>query len=155
MQFSVQVHDQQGLTVVGLAGELDIQPAADLRMLFDTLVEDRQVNVLVDLHLLTFCDSVGLSALIHGFHACSSAGGSFRLTGDTGLVSRLLQVTGVGGILLDQPETGTATRSGGRADVDGSGRRARGSWHWDSGGSGVGRSSDGGRDEGRGGAPMP
>jgi anti-sigma B factor antagonist len=103
MPFSAQVHDRDGFTLVALAGELDIEPAADLRLLFDTLVEDRQVNVLVDLHLLTFCDSVGLSALIHGFHACRSAGGSFRLTGETGLVSRLLRVTGVGGALLDHP----------------------------------------------------
>jgi anti-sigma B factor antagonist len=104
MPFNVTLQDQQGLTVVRLAGELDIEQAPDLRTLFDTLAEDRQVDVLVDLRLLTFCDSVGLSALIHGFHACGSAGRSFRLTGDRGLVSRLLRVTGVRGILVDQPE---------------------------------------------------
>ena len=154
MPFNVQVHDQKGLTVVGLAGELDIEPAADLRVLFDTLVEDRQVNVLVDLQLLTFCDSVGLSALIHGFHACRSAGGSFRLTGDTGLVSRLLQVTGVSGILLGQPEVGIAARTGSRPEVDETGRGPRG-WHWDSGGSGSSEGNDGGSENGRGGAPQP
>ena len=132
MPFSVVFHHHQGLTVVGLAGELDIEPAADLRTLFDTLVEDRQVNVLVDLHLLTFCDSVGLSALIHGFHACRSAGGSFRLTGDTGLVSRLLRVTGVRGILVDQPEVGNAARSGSRTGIGDTGRAPCG-WQWDSG----------------------
>jgi anti-sigma B factor antagonist len=135
MPFNVQVHEEEGLTVVCLAGELDIEPAADLRELFDTLVEDRQVNVLVDLHLLTFCDSVGLSALIHGFHACRSAEGSFRLTGDRGLVSRLLRVTGVGGVLLDRPEAGD--------DVD------------ETGGSGVGGAIDGDRADGRGGAASP
>ena len=132
MPFSVQVHDEKGLTVVGLAGELDIEPAADLRVLFDTLVEDRQANVLVDLHLLTFCDSVGLSALIHGFHACRSAGGSFRLTRDTGLVSRLLRVTGVRGILVDQPEAGDAARRCSQTDIGDTGRQPWG-WHWDSG----------------------
>jgi anti-sigma B factor antagonist len=154
MPFSVVVHDQQGLTVVGLAGELDIEPAADLRMLFDTLVEDRQVNVLVDLHLLTFCDSVGLSALIHGFHTCRSAGGSFRLTGDTGLVSRLLRVTGVHGILVDQQEVADTAQSGSRPDVGGTGRQPR-VWQWDSGDSRTSVRTDGGPDDGRGGAPMP
>ena len=146
MPFSVVVHDQQGLTVVGLAGELDIEPAADLRMLFDTLVEDRQVNVLVDLHLLTFCDSVGLSALIHGFHSCRSAGGSFRLTGDSGLVNRLLRVTGVRGILVDHQEAADTAQSG-------TGRQPR-VWNWDSSGSRTSARTDGGPDEGRGGAPM-
>jgi anti-sigma B factor antagonist len=132
MPFSVVFDDQRGLTVVSLAGELDIGPAADLRTLFDTLVEDRQVNVLVDLQLLTFCDSVGLSALIHGFHACRSAGGSFRVTGDTGLVSRLLRVTGVRAILVDQPEAGDAARRCSQTDIGEAGRQPWG-WHWGSG----------------------
>ena len=125
MPFGVQVRDQSRLTVVSLSGELDVEPAADLRTLFDMLVEDRRVDVLVDLRLLTFCDSVGLSALIHGYHACHSAGGSFRVTGDTGLVSRLLQVTGVRAILIDQPEVSDA--------LDVSSRTPRG-WHWTSDG---------------------
>ena len=154
MPFSVVFDDQQGLTVVGLAGELDIGPAADLRMLFDTLVEDRQVNVLVDLRLLTFCDSVGLSALIHGFHACRSAGGSFRLTGDTGLVSRLLRVTGVRGILVDQPEVGDAAQSGSPGEAGGTGRQPSG-WRWDSDRSASRVGCDGGPDEGHGGDPTP
>ena len=123
MPFSVQVHDQQGLTVIGLSGELDVEPAGDLRTLFDMLVEDRRVDVLVDLRLLTFCDSVGLSALIHGYHACHTAGGSFRVTGDTGLVSRLLRVTGVRGLLIHQPASCDA------ADV--SSRKPVG-WRWTS-----------------------
>jgi anti-anti-sigma factor len=135
MPFSVHVHDQKDLTVVRLAGELDMAPAEDLRVLFDTLVKDRHVNVLVDLRLLTFCDSVGLSALIHGFHACRRAGGSFRLTGETGLVSLLLRVTGVGKVLLDRPEAGDAARSGNRAEVDKTGSAPR-PWRWDCGGSG-------------------
>jgi anti-sigma B factor antagonist len=101
MPLSVQVCGQQGLTVVGLSGELDVEPAQDLRTLFDMLVEDGQVDVVVDLRLLTFCDSVGLSALIHGYHACHAACGSFRVTGDTGLVNRLLHVSGVRELLVE------------------------------------------------------
>src|SRR4029453_1783248 len=104
MPFSVQVRDQRRLPVVGLSGDLDVEPAADLRMLFDVLVEERRVDVLVDLRLLTFSASGGLSALIHGYHACHTAGGSFRVTGDTGFVSRLLHVTGVRGLLIAQPD---------------------------------------------------
>jgi anti-sigma B factor antagonist len=135
MPFSVQVRDQGGLTVVGLSGELDVEPAADLRTLFDMLVEDRRVDVLVDLRLLTFCDSVGLSALIHGYHACQTAGGSFRVTGDTGLVSRLLHLTGVRDLLIHNSASCDA--------VDVSGREAVG-WRWTSDGPGgrpVGRDS--------------
>jgi anti-sigma B factor antagonist len=158
MPFSVQLQVQQGLTVVGLSGELDVEVAADLRTFFDTLVEDRHVDVLVDLRMLTFCDSVGLSALIHGFHACRTSGGSFRVTGDTGLVSRLLRVTGVRGILSGRRDESDEPRSNGRAPSDMPGRRARG-WHWasDTAGSGLLScdSADVGREEERGGSPAP
>lgn len=133
MPFSVQVRDQSRLTVVGLSGDLDVEPAADLRMLFDVLVEERRVDVLVDLRLLTFCDSVGLSALIHGYHACHTAGGSFRVTGDTGLVSRLLHVTGVRSLLTDQPASCDAIEESSRGPMG---------WRWTSdgpGGAHVGR----------------
>jgi anti-sigma B factor antagonist len=129
MPFSVHLHDEHGLTVVGLSGELDVEPAADLRVLFDMLVEDRHVDVLVDLRLLTFCDSVGLSALIHGYHAFRTAGGSLRVTGDTGLVSRLLSVTGVRAILVYQGGVCDAARSVGTAEPTVSGREPRG-WQW-------------------------
>jgi anti-sigma B factor antagonist len=125
MPFNVQVHAQQGLTVVALSGELDLEPAQDLRMLFDMLVEDGQIDVLVDLRLLTFCDSVGLSALIHGYHACQAARGSFRVSGDTGLVNRLLRITGVRDLLVEHPDVCPTARSD---------RRSTG-WYWTTGGS--------------------
>ena len=127
MPFGVQVRHQSRLTVVSLSGELDVEPAADLRTLFDMLVEDRRVDVLVDLGLLTFCDSVGLSALIHGYHACHAAGGSFRVTGDTGLVSRLLRVTGVRGLLCHKPASCGAAEVSSREPVG---------WRWTSDGPG-------------------
>jgi anti-sigma B factor antagonist len=158
MPFSVQLRVQQGLTVVELSGELDVELAADLRTFFDTLVEDRHVDVLVDLRMLTFCDSVGLSALIHGFHACRTSGGSFRVTGDTGLVNRLLRVTGVRGILSGQRDESDKPRSGGRAPSDMPGRQPRG-WHWTSDAVGSDPvscdSADDGRDEERGGPTAP
>jgi anti-sigma B factor antagonist len=129
MPFSVQVCAQQGLAVVALSGELDVEPAPDLRMLFDMLVEDGQVDVLVDLRQLTFCDSVGLSTLIHGYHACHAAHGSFRITGDTGLVNRLLCISGVRELLADPPDTCPAAPSN---------RRPSG-WHWTTDVSGSGK----------------
>ena len=126
MPFSVQVRTQQGLTEVALSGELDVESAADVRMLFDMLVEDGQVHVLVDLQLLTFCDSVGLSALISGYHACHTAGGSFRVTRDTGLVSRLLTVTGVRALLIGRSDDRQIR------DADGTSKREPSGWHWTS-----------------------
>ena len=150
MPFSVQVQQQHGCTVVGLSGELDVEPAPDLRMLFDMLVEEGHIEVLVDLRKLAFCDSAGLSALIHGYHACRDAGGWLRVTGDTGLVSRLLHVTGIRGVLNDQPEVCDAARSTSRAGSDEPLRGPRG-WQWTFG---PGRGQAGGDSTG-GPAPTP
>jgi hypothetical protein len=97
MPFSVHVHDQQELTVVGLSGELDVEEAGDLRMLFDMLVEDRHVDVLVDLRLLSFCDSVGLSQRggvvpgDRGYRAGQPAAAGHRRPGNTRRPARGLQ----------------------------------------------------------------
>jgi anti-anti-sigma factor len=101
MPFEMKVRQHRGLTVVRVSGELDLEPAPDLCALFDVLVEDQQVHMLVDLEKLSFCDSVGLSALIHGYNVCHGAGGTFRITGDTGLVTRLLRATGVRALLTE------------------------------------------------------
>jgi anti-sigma B factor antagonist len=163
MPFSVQVHVQQGVTVVELSGELDVELAADLRTFFETLVEDRHDDVLVDVRMLTFCDSVGLSALIHGFHACRASGGSFRVTGETGLVRRLLHVTGVHGILSGRGEEPGGPGTIGRGPSGLPGRRPRG-WHWasdhwasDAAGSGPESCDSAGAasEEDRGGFPAP
>ena len=101
MPLETKVRRDPGRTVVRLSGELDVEPAPHLCALFDALVEDHQTTILVDLEMLTFCDSVGLSALIHGYNACRGAGGTFRVTGDTGLVTRLLRATGVHALLTE------------------------------------------------------
>jgi anti-anti-sigma factor len=105
MPFEMKVRQYPGPTVVCVSGELDLEAAPDLCALFDALAEDQQVNMLVDLEKLSFCDSVGLSALIHGYNVCHGAGGAFRITGDTGLVARVLRATGLR-TLLTEPEPG-------------------------------------------------
>lgn len=101
MPFEIEMRQQPELTVVHLSGELDMETAPILCSLYDTLVTNQPANVLVDLAGLSFCDSIGLSALIHGYNVCRSAGGTFRITGDTGLVSRVLRTTGVRTLLTE------------------------------------------------------
>jgi anti-sigma B factor antagonist len=109
MPFTISTHRDRYLTVLCLAGELDMQPAAELKELFDRLVDGGHRHVVLDLHRLTFCDSLGLSALIHGYRVCRADGGSLRVRGDTGTVRRVLSVTGVRDLLTEESD---ATSSG-------------------------------------------
>jgi len=101
MPFGIEVDRQPGAAVLRLAGELDVSSSTRLRDLVDDLVEQGRVHLCIDLRRLTFCDSVGLSALIHGYQACSRAGGALRVIGATGMVDRLLRLTGVRELLTD------------------------------------------------------
>jgi anti-sigma B factor antagonist len=110
MPFGIDVDPRPDVTVLRLAGELDMQPASRFKDVVNDLVDHGQVRLLVDLRRLTFCDSIGLSALIHGYQACRLAGGALRVTGATGMVGRLLGLTGVGDLLTDGKGTPTADR---------------------------------------------
>jgi anti-anti-sigma factor len=86
-----------------LAGELDLSTAPDLATAIDRLLADGQVNLLVDLAGLTFCDSTGIAAFVRGDNACTAAGGWLRLTGATGRVERVLRMTGLAELLRYDP----------------------------------------------------
>ncbi|MFE9656868.1 STAS domain-containing protein [Micromonospora sp. NPDC006431] len=82
-----------------LAGELDLSTAPQLDAAVDRLAADGHHELLVDLTELTFCDSVGIAALVRGDNHASAEGGWLRITGATGRVARVLQVTGLAELL--------------------------------------------------------
>ena len=100
--FDANVTRNRGMVTVRLTGELDIDPAPGLKDCFDQLVEQGDTTIEVDLRRLTYCDSTGISALIHGYDACRAAGGQLRITGEFGAVARILDLTEVRGLLTGQ-----------------------------------------------------
>jgi len=100
--FDLRVQRRAALTVVRLSGELDLETAPRLRDCVDGLVEQGYLAITVDLGAVTFCDSAGLSALVHGYHACASVGGWLRVTGHTGAVDRVLGLTGLRDYLTER-----------------------------------------------------
>ncbi|MEV0895228.1 STAS domain-containing protein [Actinoplanes sp. NPDC049802] len=83
-------------SLVRLAGELDIEARDRVRdTLLDVIEGVRDGTVVVDLGQLRFIDSEGISALIEGYLAASSSGGSFRVVNANGIVKRVITVTGL------------------------------------------------------------
>lgn len=87
-----------------LAGELDLSTAGELNAEIDRLATAGERQFLLDLTDLTFCDSTGIAAFVRGDNRAAAAGGWLRITGSTGRVDRVLQVTGLAEVLLYQPE---------------------------------------------------
>jgi anti-sigma B factor antagonist len=95
MPFGLTLSRHGGSSVVALSGELDMENAPEVKECFDRLVEQGHIAIVVDLTGLTFCDSAGISALVHGFNRCRTADGRLRITGESGPVAGVLDLTGV------------------------------------------------------------
>jgi anti-sigma B factor antagonist len=91
------VADQQvdGVTVVTLRGQLDIDTAHQLRDVLDAVLDQPVPRVVVDVAGLTFCDSIGLSALVLAYNRCNEQGGFLRLSAPTPFLVRMLTVVGL------------------------------------------------------------
>lgn len=93
----MQVLDQhcaQG-RILAPCGQLDMQTAPRLSSALDRVLAAGEHRVVVDLSGLTFCDSIGLSALIVAHRSCVEAGGYLRLASPSPFLLNLLTVVGV------------------------------------------------------------
>ena len=93
--FSVNEHEQGGVRVVEVAGELDIATAPTLCARLDASRLGRQSRLLVDLSAVDFCDSTGLRALLGAASEVRAHGGRFAIVcPPSGDVARLLEIVG-------------------------------------------------------------
>ncbi|MFI7644471.1 STAS domain-containing protein [Micromonospora sp. NPDC049460] len=106
MTFTVTYADRQGGgACLRLAGELDLSTAPELNAAIDRLVDGGERQLLVDLTELVFCDSTGIAAFVRGDNRVAADGGWLRVTGASGRVDRVLQVTGLADVLRYEPDT--------------------------------------------------
>lgn len=94
--FSIDVVDRSESVVVRLAGELDIAFADDVTR---ALLAITTREVVVDLSALTFLDARGLSALLAAKATAAARGRAVHLCGAQGIVQRVFEITGLGGVL--------------------------------------------------------
>ncbi len=84
-------------------GEMDFRgaPAMVARAITEVARRDERGEVIVDLGGVTYCDSVGIAALVHIHRACEAAGWRLRLTQAGPQMRSLLDITGLDGWLDD------------------------------------------------------
>lgn len=78
---------------IELNGELDLDTAPALTEQLDDLAQKGALLVIVGLTDVTFLDSSGLRALVHGARAIEEAGGRLLVDGASGAVARVLELT--------------------------------------------------------------
>lgn len=95
-------------TTIYVRGELDALSATEIRPLLDRVVEDRRLDVTVDLSQLRLVDSSGVGALVSLFKRVRAAGGEVTFVGTTAqplVIFKLLKLDVVFGL---KTETSTS-----------------------------------------------
>jgi anti-sigma B factor antagonist len=86
--------EQGRVTVLTVTGDLvSGEPEATFNKTIAGLIEERRVQILVDLEKLKFLDSSGLGALVRALNSAQKAGGQTKLVHVGPHVAKLLQMT--------------------------------------------------------------
>jgi anti-sigma B factor antagonist len=83
------------VTIVSVAGELDVSNSARLVRQLDDEISNGVEQLILDIEHLSYMDSTGLSVLISAHNQMERAGGSFIVMAPSRTVARLFEVTGV------------------------------------------------------------
>ncbi|GIF77664.1 STAS domain-containing protein [Asanoa siamensis] len=84
-----------GVTVVKLAGELGADTAAHLATAIEEILDRPTHRIVIDLTLLGFCDSIGLSTFVDAHQRCAANGGFLALAAPSPFMHKLLKVVGL------------------------------------------------------------
>src|SRR5918998_6176189 len=86
--------EHDGVQVVELAGELDVDSVDELEAALAAASAGERPRVCLDMSRLAFIDSTGLAAVIRAHLAVVEAGGAFALVAGPGAGGRPLEATG-------------------------------------------------------------
>ena len=89
-----EVREEDGTTVVRLAGELDLHNADDVRQALEQASKSGEGRIVVDLTAVEFLDSTVLGVFVQA-HRRAAGGGRFRLAAPGPEPRRILHVAGV------------------------------------------------------------
>jgi anti-sigma B factor antagonist len=104
MTTSVSTHTVDGTLTVVIVGDIDLDSGARVEAEISAAATTPGVQtIIVDLSRVAFLDSAGIATLVHGRRRADKLQLGFQLVGATGMVRRVLDLTGVWDFLTDGP----------------------------------------------------
>ncbi|MFJ1761270.1 STAS domain-containing protein [Amycolatopsis sp. NPDC088138] len=110
LNFSIELTSTGAATVLKVAGEIDAAVSGRLTEQLATAVEAGR-PVVADLASVTFCDSTGLTALIHAHRTAEAAGTRFVIATAQRAVLRPLSLLGLTQLLEIHPDVDAARQA--------------------------------------------
>jgi anti-sigma B factor antagonist len=95
MALSLSSQRDADQATLAVSGEIDISTADALERAIAEIIDGGAGHVIVDLSGVTFMDSAGINVLLKGRRWADDHGQQFRVTGATGIVRQVLDLTGV------------------------------------------------------------
>ncbi|MFE2533089.1 STAS domain-containing protein [Streptomyces sp. NPDC059371] len=102
-QLAVYRHDRGKRVLITLAGEIDLESAPLVRTALARCLSDGIRTIDIDLTPVTFCDCTGLNVFLHAAQQTTEAGGTMRLHHPPPTLDLILDLTGSGFLLFDDP----------------------------------------------------
>jgi anti-anti-sigma factor len=94
--FKVRSEQQDGVFVIAVEGELDMNTAMDLERELEGPLDDGQSSLLIDLSHCEFIDSTGIALIVRAWQALDGDdSGRLALCGIGHQVKRVLDITGL------------------------------------------------------------
>lgn len=84
--------NRNGVTVLLLKGSLNALTAPDVRAVIDTLVNERRLQVTIDLSALEMIDSSGVGAIVSLFKRLRTIGGEVKIAGLRGQPKEIFRI---------------------------------------------------------------
>ena len=103
LPLSVSVSESDGGVVVAVEGELDMSTAPTLREALVDVADGLESDLILDVRLLTFIDSSGLTLLVAEHKKISSLGHNLVILAPTSRTARLFQIVGLDEVLTVRP----------------------------------------------------
>ena len=111
MDLSVSSTDHGPVTVVHVAGEIDVYTAPLLREVLDKQVAAGRIDLVVDLEKVTFMDSTGLGVLVGRLKLVRGQNGSLRIVSAQERILKVFKITGLDKVFHIYPTVEEATAS--------------------------------------------
>ena len=107
----IEVRSKEGITIVGIRGNVDGLTADELMRAFSERVSEGSVRLVADCTSLDYTSSAGLRSLLSAVKLARQHGGDLRLAAIQAQVLRVLDLSGFTSILKTYPDVQSAIGS--------------------------------------------
>ena len=108
MDLSVNTRTDEGVSVVEVAGEVDVYTAPTLRQHLREASGGPAPRVVVDMTEVKFLDSTGLGVLVGAMGRVKEADGTLRLVVSSDHILKVLRITGLDALIPVDADAATA-----------------------------------------------